>query len=195
MIESSAIADRLRAIREARGISISELARRADLSKSSVADIEKNADRSPSISTLGALAEALGVHVATLLGVAGDGQIKAQLEELGRDAFAARAAEFGFTGVAAPEGARFFVAVSGLVLNLIRIEPGDLFVVGDAHFGRGMSPCIVKRLDLPPAFELCMFLDPYLIGHGSDGVQRIDTLASDQVEMVGVVKARLGRIA
>lgn len=60
------IAQRLRAEREARGLSLSALARAAGIGKGSLSELE-NATRNPTISTLYALADALGVPLATLL--------------------------------------------------------------------------------------------------------------------------------
>ena len=60
------IARTLRREREALGISVSELARRADVSKATVSQLE-NGSGNPSVETLWALAVALGVPFAVLV--------------------------------------------------------------------------------------------------------------------------------
>lgn len=60
------IGERLRATRAVRGISLAELARRAAIGKGSLSEIE-NGVRNPTLSTLYALAGALGVPLSWLL--------------------------------------------------------------------------------------------------------------------------------
>lgn len=190
----ASIADRVRVIREARGFSQAELARRASLSKSSVSDIEGSSDRSPSIGTLGAIADALEVHVGTLIGVLPLGGAAVDIEELTREAFADRAAGLGFSGVAAPDDARFFRAATGIALCNARIQAGDLLIVRPLMAGRGMVPCIVERRNPVPAFEPCLFADPYLIGPSREGTLTSDMVQNPAIKMVGEIAARLGKM-
>ena len=60
------IAHALRREREAAGISVSELARRAGVSKATVSQLESGAGN-PSVETLWALGDALGIPFATLV--------------------------------------------------------------------------------------------------------------------------------
>ena len=60
---SATFGDRLRALREAAGLSIYELAKRAGLSRTAVSRIEQD-ERQPSYETAVKLARALGVSVA-----------------------------------------------------------------------------------------------------------------------------------
>lgn len=62
------LASRIRAHRKARGLSASELARRAGLARTHVSLIERGTRRTPSIETVQAIARALGVSVSELLG-------------------------------------------------------------------------------------------------------------------------------
>ncbi|GAA2372687.1 MULTISPECIES: helix-turn-helix domain-containing protein [Gordonia] len=61
------IADRLRELRLARGFSLSELARRADIGKATLSEIESGR-RNPNIETLYALCEPLDVPLTGMLG-------------------------------------------------------------------------------------------------------------------------------
>lgn len=63
---AAAIGARVRAARDARGLSLSALAERARVGKGSLSEIE-HGTRNPTLSTLYALAGALGVPLATLL--------------------------------------------------------------------------------------------------------------------------------
>ncbi|SFL54596.1 Helix-turn-helix [Gracilibacillus orientalis] len=58
-------------IRKKKGLTLSELAERADVSKSYLSNIERNLNDNPSIQIVEKLAEVLGVEVVTLLGVEG----------------------------------------------------------------------------------------------------------------------------
>jgi transcriptional regulator with XRE-family HTH domain len=62
----AAVGARLRASRQAQGLSLGALATRAQVGKGSLSEIE-NGGRNPTLSTLYALAGALGVPLATLL--------------------------------------------------------------------------------------------------------------------------------
>ncbi|TWE11264.1 helix-turn-helix domain-containing protein [Rudaeicoccus suwonensis] len=66
---SRAVAQRLRALRAERGLSLSELARRADVGKGSLSEIESGR-RNPTLETLYALCEPLGVPLTALIGEA-----------------------------------------------------------------------------------------------------------------------------
>lgn len=63
---AAVVGERLRAARDARGLSLSALADRAGVGKGSLSEIEHGL-RNPTLSTLYALAGALGVPLATLL--------------------------------------------------------------------------------------------------------------------------------
>src|SRR6266699_790214 len=69
---SSDLGPRLRAIRLARGVGLRELARRLDLSPSSISQIETG-KMQPSVRTLYAFAEELGVTVDEVLFASGPG--------------------------------------------------------------------------------------------------------------------------
>ena len=63
------LGDRIRRYREDKGFSLSELAKRADVSKGYVWSLENEADHNrPSAQTLYAIAKALGVTMSDLLG-------------------------------------------------------------------------------------------------------------------------------
>ncbi len=55
-------------IRKAKNLTLSELAERADVSKSYLSNIERNLNDNPSIQIVEKVAEVLNVEVATLLG-------------------------------------------------------------------------------------------------------------------------------
>lgn len=67
---SGGVGRRLRAAREAAGVSLSELARRAGVGKGSVSEVE-NGRRPPRLETLWALSTALGVPLSALVGEQG----------------------------------------------------------------------------------------------------------------------------
>lgn len=66
MVESPG--SRIKQLREEQGISLSELARLASVSKGYLSQVERLSETRPSASTLFALAKALGTSVAALLG-------------------------------------------------------------------------------------------------------------------------------
>lgn len=66
--EAQAIGDRVRQFRDERGLSLSQLAERAKISKSYISAIEHGEAPRPSGQTLYAIAEALGVTMSDLLG-------------------------------------------------------------------------------------------------------------------------------
>lgn len=66
--ESVNLGDRLRALRKVRGITQQQLAGAAGLSISALARLEHGEDPNPRLATLQALAKALGVKVADLIG-------------------------------------------------------------------------------------------------------------------------------
>ena len=69
-----ALSDRLKQLRVDAGLSQQALATAAGLSISLVAALEQGAKADPRLSTLRALAKALGVHVGELIGEAGAGR-------------------------------------------------------------------------------------------------------------------------
>ena len=117
---AAAIGERLRAARDARGLTLSALAGRAGVGKGSLSEIEHGI-RNPTLSTLYALAGALGVPLATLL------------------------AEQAGSQVASPGiGARLLDAtrhVDGTVeVYLLHLEPGT------AHRSGAHGPGVVEHL-------------------------------------------------
>jgi transcriptional regulator with XRE-family HTH domain len=62
------IGQRIRSLREQRGLSQEQLARQSDMSLKSYGYIERNVVRDPHISSLSRIAAALGVPISTLLG-------------------------------------------------------------------------------------------------------------------------------
>ncbi|WP_261559272.1 helix-turn-helix domain-containing protein [Frankia tisae] len=71
---AAAIGARLRATRQARGLSLGTLASRARVGKGSLSELENGA-RNPTLSTLYALAGALGVPLSTLLAERGGAEV------------------------------------------------------------------------------------------------------------------------
>jgi transcriptional regulator with XRE-family HTH domain len=65
----SAIAARMRALREERGLSLQEVASRAGIAKSHVWEIEQGRSRNPTIATTVGIARALGVSLDYLAGL------------------------------------------------------------------------------------------------------------------------------
>lgn len=62
------IGDNIHNIRMMRGLTLSELAERAQISKSYLSNIERNLNQNPSIQIVEKIAHVLGVDVRTLLG-------------------------------------------------------------------------------------------------------------------------------
>ena len=62
------LAARLRSLRQERGISVSELARRAKLSKGYVSQLEREGTHNPSVEALQGIATALGLSMPEVLG-------------------------------------------------------------------------------------------------------------------------------
>jgi len=67
-MESEGLGKRLRRLREAEGISLSEVARRAKVSKAYVSQLERGGSSDPSYSVIARLATALGTTVEHLTG-------------------------------------------------------------------------------------------------------------------------------
>ncbi|MBT2494659.1 helix-turn-helix domain-containing protein [Microbacterium sp. ISL-59] len=110
------IARTLRREREAVGLSISELARRADVSKATVSQLEAGAGN-PSVETLWALGVALGVPFAVLVDQQSNAPTLIRADDLA--GVPSSAAAYSATLLAAsPPGARRDI-------YLIKAEPGD----------------------------------------------------------------------
>ncbi|WP_078576637.1 helix-turn-helix domain-containing protein [Salipaludibacillus agaradhaerens] len=60
------------ALRKRKGITLTELAERANISKSNLSNIERNINQNPSIKVLEKLASVLGEDLMTLLGIEAD---------------------------------------------------------------------------------------------------------------------------
>ncbi len=66
--EEGTIGSRIRRYREDAGLSLSQLAAKAEVSKGYLSTLENKEDKRPSAETLYAIAEALGVTISSLLG-------------------------------------------------------------------------------------------------------------------------------
>lgn len=135
------IARTLRREREAAGISVSELARRAGISKATVSQLESGAGN-PSVETLWALGVALGVPFAVLVDQQANAPTLIRADE--HAGVPSSAAAYSATLLSAsPPGARRDI-------YLIQAEPGDprrsdphhsgttehvILVAGQAHIG------------------------------------------------------------
>lgn len=113
------IAHSLRREREALGISVSELARRAGVSKATVSQLESGAGN-PSVETLWALGDALGIPFATLVDRPAEGPTLIRAADLaGAPQVPSAAAPYSAALLSAsPPGAR-------RDLYLIQAEPGE----------------------------------------------------------------------
>ncbi|MCE7482792.1 MULTISPECIES: helix-turn-helix domain-containing protein [Microbacterium] len=112
----SRIGRALRRERESAGISISELARRAGISKATVSQLE-NGTGNPSVETLWALGDALSIPFAVLVDQQAHAPTLIRADEL--DAVPSAAAPYSATLLSAsPPGAR-------RDLYVIRAEPGE----------------------------------------------------------------------
>lgn len=112
----SRIGRALRRERESAGISISELARRAGVSKATVSQLE-NGTGNPSVETLWALGDALGIPFAVLVDQPASAPTLIRADEL--DGVPSAAAPYSATLLSAsPPGAR-------RDLYVIRAEPGE----------------------------------------------------------------------
>lgn len=112
----SRIGRALRRERESAGISISELARRAGVSKATVSQLE-NGTGNPSVETLWALGDALGIPFAVLVDQPTSAPTLIRADEL--DGVPSAAAPYSATLLSAsPPGAR-------RDLYVIRAEPGE----------------------------------------------------------------------
>jgi XRE family transcriptional regulator, master regulator for biofilm formation len=61
------VGEKIKSIRESKGITINELAQKADISKSYISSIERDIQKNPSIRVLEKIAAALGVSLEILL--------------------------------------------------------------------------------------------------------------------------------
>lgn len=76
------VARNLEALIQARDTNPAELARRAKINPTGVYDILSGKSRSPKVETLGKIAEALGVPVATLFEEANDAELRGEIVAL-----------------------------------------------------------------------------------------------------------------
>lgn len=76
------VARNLAAVMEARQTNAAELARRAGINPTGVYDILSGKSRSPKIETLGKIAGALGVPIATLFEEAGEAELRSEISAL-----------------------------------------------------------------------------------------------------------------
>lgn len=164
------IARSLRREREAHGISVSELARRAGVSKATVSQLESGSGN-PSVETLWALGDALGVPFATLVDRPADGPTLIRAADLAVGAPQVPSADAPYSATllsASPPGAR-------RDLYVIRAEPGQprrslphhqgttehvVLLSGEARIGPVESPEVLSpgdylsyRGDAPHIFE------------------------------------------
>ena len=147
------IARTLRREREARGLSVSELARRADVSKATVSQLE-NGSGNPSVETLWALGVALDVPFAVLVDQQANAPTLIRAADLAGVPSAAAAYDATLLS-ASPPGARRDV-------YLIRAEPGQprlsdphhpgttehvVLMSGQAHVGPEGEPILLNPGD------------------------------------------------
>lgn len=64
------VGERVKVMREAQGLSQQDLAGRAKVVRATIESIEQAADYSPRLDTLQRVADALGVHIGALIGIA-----------------------------------------------------------------------------------------------------------------------------
>ena len=76
------VARNLESLMEARQTNASEVARRAGINPTGVYDILSGKSRSPKIETLGKIAGALGVPIATLFEEAGEAELRSEIVAL-----------------------------------------------------------------------------------------------------------------
>lgn len=189
------IAEAVRTIRDSRGMSQSELARRAGLAKATISDLESNVERSPGLDTLSKVADALDVHLATLIGIDVEGDA-IRLDELDETAAAQMIADRGLQlAPAGDAGRRFFQTRAGFSLHAIRFHPGDVLIThGDGEPARPAA-VIVQNRGRSAGFEARLYLDPYLIGPDCNGVLRHDMKQSPDLTTIGEIVTRIGTLA
>ncbi|WP_404452335.1 helix-turn-helix domain-containing protein [Virgibacillus necropolis] len=76
------IGKNIQKIRKEKGLTLSELATRANVSKSYLSNIERNLNQNPSIQIIGKIAGVLGVDLRTLLGPHSINQLFPEMEWL-----------------------------------------------------------------------------------------------------------------
>ncbi|MBC5638000.1 helix-turn-helix transcriptional regulator [Ornithinibacillus sp. BX22] len=74
------IGENLKKVREIRGLSLSELAEKAGISKSYLSNMERNLNENPSIQVLDKISKALQVDIQTLVGVKTSGNVELDIE-------------------------------------------------------------------------------------------------------------------
>lgn len=189
------VSEAVKAIRELRGMSISELARRAGLSKATVSDIEANANRSPGLDTLVRIADALDVHVATLMGVDGPGG-SGEVREVDAETAATLIAEHGFRfATTRAEPTRFFIVGRGFSLHAVRLHPGDILATVATGEPTMPGAVVIENKAGPNMYEARLFLDPYLIGPDCEGILRQDMKQSPNLKIVGRIATRIGSLS
>lgn len=189
------IAGAVKTIREDRGFSQSELARRAGIAKATVSELEAASGRSTGIDTLSKIADALDVDLVTLIGV--DPQTDAsRLEEIGETAAATALDACGVQLAPATEAPRrLFRARAGYSLHPIRLHPGDILVATTTGEPAKAGPVVILNKGRASGFEVRLYLDPYLIGPDGDGLLRHDMKQSPDIEIIGEIVARIGTLA
>ena len=186
----------VRTIREARGFSQGELARRAGLAKATVNDLESNAERSPGLDTLGKIADALDVHIATLIGVETDATVATAVKELPEAEASQALAGHGMQLTPSTDAPiRFYLVERGYTLGHIRFHPGDVLTVKATAAPEKSGAVIVQNRGQAPRFEAKLFLDPYLIGPDSSGKMHPEMRQNPDLTIIGEIHARTGALA
>lgn len=150
----SQIAERIEILRKQANLTQSDLSKRAGLSPSTVNDLVRNPDRSPSIATLQAIAGALGVPLGALVDLE-----RAQNEASGR----------GLMPCDPPQGqaadGRAFFSATDTHGAAFGVSPGDVVVVAEGAPVASGALVAVKVSDNGEARICIRYLaEPYLFG-------------------------------
>jgi XRE family transcriptional regulator, master regulator for biofilm formation len=79
------IGKRIRGLREKNGLSITELAKQADISKSYLSHIERSLQKNPSLQFLNKIANSLDTSIDNLLGVNSENSTELELDDEWKD--------------------------------------------------------------------------------------------------------------
>lgn len=198
----SILAARIERFREASGLSQIALSQKAGLASSAVNDIVQNPDRSPRLLTVEALASALGISLAALLGIE-EGAEKGGAEG-GPRAFLREVSPSERTnllhgldireiaGGADPADLAFF-RVTHAAARPFGHNPGDVLVVRRCKSRPPSGRKVVAEIRSEGAADLAVayFAEPYLFRFAEDGRPTHDYADGERGRIVGIIVAAI----
>jgi transcriptional regulator with XRE-family HTH domain len=193
----SELATRIEALRRRAGLSQVALSQKAGLTASAVNDIVQNLGRSPRLATVQALANALGVSVAALIGAAGSDAAEVaggrdSLREIAREGVEALLPAHKFLPPESELAGLAYFQVIGAGPCPFGNRPGEVLAVARGERARSGSK-VVALIEREGGAEpvLRYYVEPYLFGFSPGGQPLHDYADGVRARIVGPVLASI----